>query len=545
MRVLISLIVLSTCVVSAAEKSNIIVLVADDQRREQANYLPEGKGKNLTPQMDRLASEGIVLSELYSPSPACVPSRFAILTGNYPSRATNQWMKDLYKMHGHTFVHQESNVTTATHTIAKDLKKLGYTTGAVGKNHVIEAPGYQKVDARERHDDPVVLGRLKQNQEACRTGYHDAGFDFADRFYHTNPRVIGPPEIQVHNLDWVNEGALQFIDQNHDKPFFLYYAVTVPHAPRSGFKSDPRATPVGVLEKSPKGLPPRETIKKRLNKHGLSDNAGDMLWLDDCLGSVLEKLKEHGILDNTIIVYFSDHGVESGKTTCYQGGMRTFGFVWGAAIKGDRYETDRCSLVDLAPTLLDMAGGTAEKGRYDGISLKNNWIKAKPFADRVIYGEMGHSRAVIKGKWKYIALRYSNYHQNLPMSERLAWLEAANEYQRSNCWMTFEQNDPKGPFGHSGFIPDLWDHERKSMEANPNFFDADQLYNIEKDPHEQNNLAGDPEYAEVLKSMQAELKKQLAAMPGPFAEFKPRTEPEPPMEERIKTGRELMKTVFH
>ncbi|MCG8377368.1 MAG: sulfatase-like hydrolase/transferase, partial [Chlorobiales bacterium] len=274
----------------ASSRPNIILLVSDDQRRDQANFLPEGRGKNLTPNLDRLAAEGLVLPALYTPSTACVPSRFSLLTGNYAGRATNQWMRALRRMHGHTFVHQEPNVTIDTRTIAKDLKQLGYTTGAVGKNHVIEAPGYRKVDARERLDDPKVLERLQQNQEACRAAYHAAGFDFAERFYHTNPRVIGPPAIQVHNLDWINEAALKFIDQNHSKPFFLYYAVTTPHGPHRGFKSNPLATPVGLLRKKPAGLPLRATILERLKQKSFDEEAGDMLWFDDCVGSLLAKL---------------------------------------------------------------------------------------------------------------------------------------------------------------------------------------------------------------------------------------------------------------
>ncbi len=541
----ILLLAISAVATQAVSRPNIILLIADDQRRDQANWLPEGKGKTLTPNMDRLAAEGIVLSELYSPSPVCVPSRFATITGNYASRATNEWMRDLFIMHGHTFVHQEPNVTSDTQTIAKDLQTVGYVTGAVGKNHVIEAPGYKKVDARTSLSDPAVIQRLQENQATVRAAYQAAGFDFAERFYHSNPRVIGPPQIQVHNLDWVNEAALDFIGANYGKPFFLYYAVTTPHAPRKGYKSDPHATPVGILDEVPAGLPARNTIQMRLDEFGLGEDAGDMLWLDDCVGSILAKLEEHGVIENTIIVYFSDHGVESGKTTCYEGGMRTFGFVWGNSILGGRDAGGRCSLVDLAPTFMDLAGGVSQAGRYDGISLKKNWTEAKPLKKRIIYGEMGHSRAVIVGKWKYIALRYSDYHERLPLTERRAWLEAANKYQRSNKWTTFEENDPNGPFGHSGFIPDLWDHERRSMEANPNFFDADQLYDLVKDPNEQNNLADNPEYSEILQDMQAELTRQLSVMPGPFAEFKPRFLPEPSMEERIKVGRELMETVFH
>jgi arylsulfatase A-like enzyme len=537
---------------AADRRPNVILIVSDDQHREQANFLPAGRDengrpKNLTPNIDRLAREGVVLRGLHCPSPLCVPSRFTCLTGNYASRATNRWMMDLQKMHGHTFIHQEPNVVPKTPTLAKDLKALGYVTGAVGKNHAIEAPGYEKVDARESLEDPQVQARLRDNQRVCIEAYQKAGFDFAGRIYHTNPRVIGPPEIQVHNLDWINEAGLDFIDRHGDRPFFLYYAVTVPHGPYHGYQADPRATPLGILPEVPRGLPPRESIAKRLAENGYSEERGDMLWLDDCVGSLLAKLEQCGQLDNTIILYLCDHGVEGGKTTCYHGGMLTFGFVWGppAYVRGGRVDSSPCSIVDLAPTINELCGGTPSGDRYDGVSLKPLLAGKKPAGPRVLYGEMGHTRAVVKGRWKYIALRYSDYHKNLPKSERLAWLDAANEYQRSNRWQTFEANDPDGPFGHSGFIPDLWDHEKVAFGSYPHFFDPDQLYDLQSDPREQHNLADDPRYKQVLEDLKQELRKFLAPLPGGFAEFKSSPACPLPMAERIGVGRELMKTVFH
>jgi len=536
----------------AAAKPNVILIVADDQHRDQANYLPQGRDehgrpRNLTPHIDRLAREGVVLAGLHSPSPLCVPSRFALLTGNYASRATNDWMVKLYKMHGHTFVHQEPMITPDTPNLARDLKRLGYTTLAVGKNHVIQAPGYRKVDARNDIHDPNVLAALKANQRACIAAYQHAGFDYAARIYETNPVVLGPPEIQKHNLDWINKAALEMIDEHHDRPFFLYYAVTVPHRPYLGYQASPLATPVGLLDEPPQGLPPRETIGRRLTAAGVPEERGDLLWLDDCVGSLVARLDERGVLENTVIFYVNDHGDDGGKTTCYQGGMRTFGFVWAAderLVQGARVAPSPTSLVDIAPTIVSLAGGAPAASRFDGVDLAPLLAGKTDRVREMVYGEMGHTRAVIKGDWKYIALRYSDYHKNLPRAERLAWLKAANEYQRSNRWTTFEGNDPGGPFGHSGFIPDLWDHEQHARAAYPHFFDANQLYHLKTDPREQRNLAGDPKYAEKLAEMKAELQKRLQDLPGGFAEFKPEEAPLP-MQERIQIGRELMKTVFH
>ena len=77
----------------------------------------------------------------------------------------------------------------------------------------------------------------------------NVGFDYVDRIYHTNPRAHGPLAISQHNMEWVTEGALNFINQNADKPFYLYYSITPPHGPNNGWKEDPKATPSGILEK--------------------------------------------------------------------------------------------------------------------------------------------------------------------------------------------------------------------------------------------------------------------------------------------------------
>ena len=102
-----------------ASKPNFLFILTDDEHRSDFNFLPEGidengKKMNLTPNIDKLASEGMIFDGIHCPSPLCVPSRFNYLTGMYASRATNDWFVDLHRLHGHTFIHQEPKITKET-----------------------------------------------------------------------------------------------------------------------------------------------------------------------------------------------------------------------------------------------------------------------------------------------------------------------------------------------------------------------------------------------------------------------------------------------
>ena len=146
------LIRLEKSTIKSKRQPNIVFILADDQQRDEFNFLPEGKNqdgsnKNLSPTIDKLASEGVVLRGLHCPSPLCVPSRFSYLTGLYASRATNTWMQHLHRIHKKTFVAQETEITTETPTFAKHLKALGYVTGFYGKNHSIEQREWTKLPA--------------------------------------------------------------------------------------------------------------------------------------------------------------------------------------------------------------------------------------------------------------------------------------------------------------------------------------------------------------------------------------------------------------
>jgi len=512
-------------------RPNIVFIMIDDQKRAQANYLPEGRDesgdpRNLTPNIDRLASEGVVLPNAYATSPLCAPSRFACLTGNYASRARNEWSIEQFENHGYALVDQFTEITPETATLPKDLRRAGYATGAVGKNHVIEVKDWVLPKASWDPRNLEVRTKLKDNYERVIEAYRQVGFDYADGIYHENPDRNGPPGLKTHNLDWVTEKALEFIEANAASPFYLYYASTVPHGPgpERGWKSDPKATPLGFLEEAAPGvLPPRESIAQRLAEAGLDDRAGQMVWLDDAIGAIYDKLEEEGVLDNTVIFYFNDHGTESGKLSLYQGGFRSFGWVWAKDwAKLSRVEERLCSNVDWAPTIAELAGYEPEPGRYDGVSLLPLIRRGQPVRD-LVYGEIGHTRAVFDGRWKYLAYRPSQYHQNMSFEERTALLDSKIATMESagileeRPWIL--DNKPMESFFHGGVIPGGWQMEQTARKQYPTYFDNDQLFDLRADPNEQRNLAYKPGYAYELSRLKELLRRSLSATPGQFGEF--------------------------
>jgi len=536
-----------------SKKPNILCFVTDDQPPPWFNCSSQGKNEagkplSLTPTLDKLAASGTVLDQLHTPSPLCVPSRFAYLTGCYPSRAQNDWFKRLHKLHDHTFIHQESKITAGDTTIANRLKELGYRTGAIGKNHAIDVPEWEMLARGSDAADPDVKAKIDHNKQLVQEAYHQAGFDFAERIYHTNPSVY-PEKIGVHNMEWLVEGACEFLNQPAEEPFFLYFASTLPHGPTQGWKHDPLSTPDGHLDALPKTtMPERSTLQERLKASGYdeNDNRADLLWLDDGLRAILDALEASGQLGNTLIYFGTDHGIHA-KASAYEPGVHITGLFSGMDVLPGKTSSAPCVIPDISATLLDYANGGIEMTDIDGQSLRGILNGSKDKVRDSIYLEFGHTRTVIHEGWKYIAFRYSDYVKEMPLETRQAWLDAAEDYlMKCHEPYSFKTNDPYGPFGQSGYIPDGWSHERIAMNHYPHYYDPDQLYYLPNDPGEESNLVDSEEHQERLAKMKTLLKEQLARLPGGYAEFKQPTEySDLSKEERKLIGDELMKVVFH
>ena len=513
------------------EKPNIIFFIADDMERYMFNCLEEGKGKNLSPNMDRLADEGILMLNQYVSSSVCTPSRYSCLTGQYASRAICKEFTDFTKkMGGETVIQWNSYITPGQSTIGKLLKQLGYVTGFFGKNHAVEAPGWQKLPLETDPTTPEAVEVLKRNAQIISEQLAKCGFDYSGALYQDNPSYLGPEKLRVQNMDWITDKSLEFLDNHKNEPVFLYYATTVPHGPSNAEQSwngDRKVTAEGILDNAPICLPSQETIPQRLIEAGfvkegemIPDMLGNVLWIDDALGAIINKLEEQGKLDNTIIFFFSDHG-QYAKGSIYEGGVSSPSIIWKTGgFKAGNVNNALVSNIDFAPTIFDMAGGNPDTLKiFDGKSFLPILKAEKDKIHESLYFEMGFSRGILKDSCKYIALRYPQYALNWDFNKRKEVLDEWNDFRITNK-LRYHFTDPNLPFSHLMLIPGGGDAEFPSTTRYQHYYDTDQFYDFRKDASEQNNLFNDELYKMKIQELQQDLKMYLSDLPGIFGELK-------------------------
>lgn len=282
------------------------------------------------------------------------------MTGRYPSRAS--WAR--YRDEGYDMVdvHIPSaklmdvdgvpdGLDCSENNIAAALSRNGYRTGVVGKWH-LTTPG-------DNYDYDSYRGRIR----SC-------GFDYAEAIYAENLNNFWSDGSFSHNMEFLAQKAEEFLRDESEDPFFLYFNPTAPHD--SGDMVDAlrwyscRDTPEGLLSSDPMvtGMTAdygscaayRESIFDRAN--GSNDaNVLGSIWVDDSIGSLFQILEDIGELDNTFFLFQMDHGKE-GKATLYEPGVRVARFIhYPAAFGTTGWEWNGLmSTVDIAPTIFDFAG---------------------------------------------------------------------------------------------------------------------------------------------------------------------------------------------
>ncbi|MFW5644771.1 MAG: sulfatase [Bacteroidota bacterium] len=477
-------------------RPNIVMFLTDDNA---FNYWGFGGGPELSPHIDRIVREGVEATRFYSSSAACTPSRYSLHTGRYAGRCQDEKFMDEFPED------QASNISWNTfldaekeYTLGEMLKEAEYTTGFVGKWHMGFDRSAFKLPADADITNPDVDSVLKAYQAAVIEHVKKAGFDYAASIVPQNNDDGFIEDLQYHNLEWIAKGAIDFIRMNRkgDQPFFLMVNITTHHGPChiESINSDIEITQAGRVEGLEGLMPPRSTISKRIMEKGYPFHfkTAGTLWTDDCVGSILDEMDKSNFSDNSAVIFTTDHNRFDGKATCYQGGVHIpFGMKWPGVIKPGTRTHKRMGLHDLMPTFAAMAETELPqdividgKNRLDYLSKPRKTKKD----DETLFFEFGYTRAVLSGKYKYITFR---------LPEELL------------------ENMKKGAVEKSYTYQGKLDDEPAVLRY-PYYFDADQLYDVEKDPDEQQNLAYEPEYAGVVKQMQESLRNFTGSFRNPF-----------------------------
>ena len=390
---------------------NIIYILADDLGYGDLSCY--GQQKFSTPNIDRLASEGMLFTQHYTGCTVSAPSRSCLMTGLHtghtPVRGNRGWKPE-----------GQWPLPAASYTIAEMLKSRGYTTGAFGKW------GLGFIDTE---GDPNSQGFDEFYGYNCQSLAHNY---YPDHLWHNHEKILihenDSGKTGSYSADLIHKAALDFLETNKDKAFFLYYPTTIPHAELFAKeeymkmfrgKFDP--------EKSFMGIDSGPTF--RLGPYGSQPEAHTafaamITELDDYVGEILEKLKALGIEKNTIVIFASDNGphLEAGadpdyfncngdlrgyKRDMYEGGIRTPMLVrWPNVVRPGSASDHISAFWDVLPTFAEISGAVSPEG-IDGISFLPTLKGKNQKQHEYLYWEFheqGGKIAVRMGNWKAVKL---------------------------------------------------------------------------------------------------------------------------------------------
>jgi len=395
---------------------------------------------------------------------------------------------------------------------------MGYTTGMIGKWHISEIRQNIPEDVPpallEDNPDPrdPLISKYLWNRygEDCRELEKNFGFDHVSRFTEGNAAdnaVSLKLGLLTHNPEWVVEGGLEFIEENKEKPFFMYMALTLLHDdPVKPLKEQSTMlTPAGYLDEPIDIISSRADILQRSRSAGLPDAMSGSLWLDELFGALIAKLEGLNLRDNTLIILTSDHGLE-GKGTCYEGGTKSMTMVsWPDRIQGGTSSDALLSNVDHMPTILDAVGSSVlEDTRLDGLSYLPVLTGEKTSINEEVFFELGDMRGIRTNKFKYIARRpvHPTAWDEMPQTGHVIETKRIHDYYFRD-FKRYLGDKWYGRFGKDYYLI-----------HSGNFFDRDQLYYLDNDRDELENLAGNPDYADELEDLKRRLSVWLKTMPG-------------------------------
>ena len=335
------------------QKPNVIIILADDLGYADVGFT--GCKDIPTPNIDRIANQGVVFTNGYVTYPVCGPSRAGLITGRYQNRfgfARNPIIAPNDPNMG---------LPLSERTLATELKTAGYTNAIIGKWHL----GAHETLKPDRRGFDYFYGFLSGGHRYFPEEYIYNDLSEVTRdwdWYRTKLlRNNKPVEETEYLTDALSREAVGFIEQNQENPFFLYLSYNAPHAP---------------LQATEKYLSRFDHIQDEKRR----TYAAMVSAMDDGIGIVLESLKTNGILDNTIVAFLSDNGgpeyangsdngqLREGKGSMFEGGVRVpFTLMWPDKITPGQYHLPVISM-DLFAIASTYAGVTPQNN-IDGVNL--------------------------------------------------------------------------------------------------------------------------------------------------------------------------------
>lgn len=422
-----------------SKQKNIIFYFSDQQRWDTVN-------EQVTPNLMQLAKEGVKFENNFTCQPVCGPARACIQTGVYATQCGCYW----------NGIPLPQDITPLAHY----FNEAGYQTAYVGKWHLAS----DRLPGIGLHCESTAIPKDKQGEyqywraadvlEFTSHGYDGYVFDGDGN----------KMEFKGYRADCINDYATEFIEnRDKDKPFFLFVSQLEPHHQNDRHCYEGYKETIDDYKDYP--LPEDLTFLKGNYKESYPDYMSAINRLDYNVGRLVEKLKEEGIYEDTVIIYTSDHGSHfktrnpEYKRSCHESATHTPLIIKGGGFQGGKSETRLSSLIDMPPTLLSLAGIPIPDS-YMGVDLTKQIDN--PDDKRVCVfmqiSEATNSRAIRTDRFKYSVRDV-----------------AVTGYVHHSAKAYFE----------------------------------DYLYDLEKDPHEKNNLIKDKRYAHIRQELKYLLIEQM------------------------------------
>ncbi len=347
-----------------------------------------GRKDYQTPNLDKLASQGMKFTQAYAAAPVCTPTRTAFMTGRYPARTTIGLLEPWIPVKRDSAI----GLNASDYSVAALVKKAGYKTALIGKWHLGIGSSFSPLDNGFDYFFGTQTGGADYISHKGDGGGHDL-YENRKPYY-----------TKGYTTDLLGAKTISFLQQTHRKPFFLSLQFTAPHWPWQGPNDPALHDSIPMSAKLMSTMGTAETYKAMMKS------------LDDQVGLILKTLDETGLAANTIVIFTSDNGGEKFsdmgpyakmKMTVWEGGVRVPAFVrWPGKIKANTVSHQQVITMDWTATILAAAGAKANDNYSpDGIDLLplltgNQQILPRTFYWRIFQRRNQH--AILDHNWKYI-----------------------------------------------------------------------------------------------------------------------------------------------